>query len=169
MQIPYYLDRDKNWQVDIGLMNRVLEEAKGACTPRVLAVLNPGNPTGQYLPEENMKEIIHFCKEHCLLLLADEVGGVWWEWGGFLWRWWVCSVHWWAGRGGGMLYCCGCAHCRYTKRTFMRKVVTSTPSRRSSAPWGRSMQECSSSPSIQHQKASWESELTHPSATAPFC
>ena len=75
MQIQYHLDRDKNWQVDMGLMGRVLKEAAEECSPRVLVVVNPGNPTGQYLPQDNMREIIHFCKEHSLLLLADEVGG----------------------------------------------------------------------------------------------
>ena len=76
VQIRYHLDRDKNWQVDIALMRRVLEEAARKCTPRALVVINPGNPTGQYLPEENMREIVHFCKEHSLLLLADEVRGL---------------------------------------------------------------------------------------------
>ena len=63
-------------------MGRVLKEAAEECSPRVLVVVNPGNPTGQYLPQDNMREIIHFCKEHSLLLLADEVGGVWWGWEG---------------------------------------------------------------------------------------
>ncbi len=38
-----------------------------------MVVINPGNPTGQYLPMENMMEIIKFCHEEGLLLFTDEV------------------------------------------------------------------------------------------------
>ena len=38
-----------------------------------MVVINPGNPTGQHLSEENMQEIIRFCKREKLMLLADEV------------------------------------------------------------------------------------------------
>ncbi|MFN7137646.1 MAG: aminotransferase class I/II-fold pyridoxal phosphate-dependent enzyme, partial [Thermomonas sp.] len=40
---------------------------------RALAVINPGNPTGQCLTEANMREIIKFCQEKHVVLLADEV------------------------------------------------------------------------------------------------
>ena len=38
-----------------------------------MVVINPGNPTGQLLSEENIKEIIKFCYDKKLFLLADEV------------------------------------------------------------------------------------------------
>ena len=76
LQIQYHLDRDKNWQLDVALLGKVMEEAAQKCIPRVLVAINPGNPTGQCLPEDNMREIIRFCKDHSLLLLADEVGGL---------------------------------------------------------------------------------------------
>ena len=38
-----------------------------------MCVINPGNPTGQVLPYGNIKEIIEFCMEEKLFLLADEV------------------------------------------------------------------------------------------------
>jgi alanine transaminase len=38
-----------------------------------LSVINPGNPTGQCLVKESMIEIIKFCKNEKLVLLADEV------------------------------------------------------------------------------------------------
>jgi len=36
-------------------------------------VINPGNPTGQCLPELLMKEIVQFCEQNSIVLLADEV------------------------------------------------------------------------------------------------
>ena len=36
-------------------------------------VINPGNPTGQCLSYENQVEIVEFCREYGLVLLADEV------------------------------------------------------------------------------------------------
>lgn len=38
-----------------------------------MVVINPGNPTGQLLSEDNIKEIIKFSYDHKLFLLADEV------------------------------------------------------------------------------------------------
>lgn len=35
--------------------------------------INPGNPTGTCLTEENIKEMIKFAYEHKMLLIADEV------------------------------------------------------------------------------------------------
>lgn len=36
-------------------------------------VINPGNPTGQALSYEVMKDIIKFCEERSLVIIADEV------------------------------------------------------------------------------------------------
>lgn len=38
-----------------------------------MVVINPGNPTGQVLLEENMKEILDECNREKICLLADEV------------------------------------------------------------------------------------------------
>ncbi len=40
---------------------------------RALVVINPGNPTGNVLDYDNQREIIDFCKEYGIVLLADEV------------------------------------------------------------------------------------------------
>lgn len=40
---------------------------------RGLVVINPGNPTGHVLVEENQREIVDFCRNEDLVLLADEV------------------------------------------------------------------------------------------------
>jgi len=39
----------------------------------MLCVINPGNPTGVVLTEENIKEMIKFAYDNSLLVIADEV------------------------------------------------------------------------------------------------
>jgi len=48
-QIPYYLDEDSNWSLNIYELQRSLDNARPHCVPRALVVINPGNPTGEYL------------------------------------------------------------------------------------------------------------------------
>ncbi|CAA6659281.1 unnamed protein product [Spirodela intermedia] len=51
-----------------------LEDARSkGVTVRALVVINPGNPTGQVLAEDNQREIVDFCKKEGLVILADEV------------------------------------------------------------------------------------------------
>ncbi|KAM0843260.1 hypothetical protein ACQ4PT_057827 [Festuca glaucescens] len=40
---------------------------------RAMVIINPGNPTGQCLSEANLREILNFCYQENLVLLADEV------------------------------------------------------------------------------------------------
>ncbi|KAJ0007247.1 hypothetical protein Pint_29451 [Pistacia integerrima] len=55
-------------------LRKQLEDAKAkGVTVRALVVINPGNPTGQVLAEENQRDIVNFCKQEGLVLLADEV------------------------------------------------------------------------------------------------
>ncbi|XP_029176892.1 alanine aminotransferase 1-like [Nylanderia fulva] len=72
-QIEYYLDEDNKWSLEVDELERVLEEAKGRCNPRVLVVINPGNPTGQVLTRANIENVIRFAHKNHLFLLADEV------------------------------------------------------------------------------------------------
>jgi len=72
-QVGYYLSEKNNWGLDISELKRALEESRKTCNPRVLCVINPGNPTGQVLPYENIKAVIQFAKDENLFLLADEV------------------------------------------------------------------------------------------------
>lgn len=46
VQISYYLDEDKCWGLDVTELRRSLSEARQHCNPRVLCIINPGNPTG---------------------------------------------------------------------------------------------------------------------------
>ncbi|KAL9275655.1 Alanine aminotransferase 2, mitochondrial-like protein [Drosera capensis] len=72
--VPYYLDEATGWGLEVSEVKRQLEEARSkGVTARALVVINPGNPTGQLLGEENQKQIVEFCKNEGLVLLADEV------------------------------------------------------------------------------------------------
>ena len=73
-KIDYYLDEDKSWGLSIEELNNAVNSAKkNGINPRSIVVINPGNPTGQCLEIENMKEIIKFCHKEDLILIADEV------------------------------------------------------------------------------------------------
>ncbi|KAJ2716543.1 alanine transaminase [Coemansia sp. D1744] len=72
--IPYYLQEDSDWQLSAADMERSLSEARAqGIDVRAMAVINPGNPTGGCLLEENIAEIVRFCEREKLVLLADEV------------------------------------------------------------------------------------------------
>ncbi|XP_066250824.1 alanine aminotransferase 1 [Euwallacea similis] len=72
-QIGYYLDESRNWGLDIAELQRSITEARKTCNPRAIAVINPGNPTGQVLSRQNIEEIIKFAHKERLFVLADEV------------------------------------------------------------------------------------------------
>ncbi|KAF9579200.1 hypothetical protein BGW38_004635 [Lunasporangiospora selenospora] len=72
--VPYYLDESKGWGLTTQELQRSYDESvKNGIDTRALVIINPGNPTGQCLTEENMREIIDFCQKQRLILLADEV------------------------------------------------------------------------------------------------
>jgi glutamate--glyoxylate aminotransferase len=72
--VPYYLDEDKGWALDINELQRSIDaaRAKGVCV-RALVFINPGNPTGQCLSAENLQDLIRFCHTNKLVVFADEV------------------------------------------------------------------------------------------------
>lgn len=72
-QISYYLNEENKWALDISELERALNESRRNCNPRVLVVINPGNPTGQVLTHNNIVDVIHFAYKNRLFLLADEV------------------------------------------------------------------------------------------------
>lgn len=72
--VPYYLDERSGWGLEVSELKSRLEAATASgINVRALVVINPGNPTGQVLSEENQRSIVQFCKDEQLLLLADEV------------------------------------------------------------------------------------------------
>lgn len=46
VQVNYYLDEDNCWALDINELYRAYQAAKQHCQPRVICIINPGNPTG---------------------------------------------------------------------------------------------------------------------------
>lgn len=72
-QIDYYLNEEANWALEISELERAFDVAKKHCNPRAIVVINPGNPTGQILTYDNIKDIIKFAHKHHLFILADEV------------------------------------------------------------------------------------------------
>lgn len=70
----YYLDEDNQWQVDIKDVQRVYKDYfDTGHRLKAMVVINPGNPTGNILSEKNIEDIIKFCYEHNMVILADEV------------------------------------------------------------------------------------------------
>lgn len=72
-QANYYLDEDSNWRLNVEELKRSYEENKDKADIKLLVVINPGNPTGSVLTEENIVEILNFANDHNLVVLADEV------------------------------------------------------------------------------------------------
>ncbi|XP_057855026.2 glutamate--glyoxylate aminotransferase 2 [Cryptomeria japonica] len=72
--IPYYLEESANWGLDIDhIRQSILDARQKGITVRAMVIINPGNPTGQCLSYANIKELIEFCYQENLVVLADEV------------------------------------------------------------------------------------------------
>ncbi|XP_010537653.1 PREDICTED: alanine aminotransferase 2, mitochondrial [Tarenaya hassleriana] len=72
--VPYYLDEATGWGLEVSEVKKQVEDARSkGIAVRALVVINPGNPTGQVLAEDNQRDIVNFCKQEGLVLLADEV------------------------------------------------------------------------------------------------
>lgn len=54
VQVSYYLEEETCWSLDIRELRRALEEARERCTPRVLCIINPGNPTGKNTTQQTV-------------------------------------------------------------------------------------------------------------------
>lgn len=72
--VEYYLNESTAWGLNIEELKRSLKESRCKGTDvRALVLINPGNPTGSILTTDNLRELIHFCREERLIILADEV------------------------------------------------------------------------------------------------
>jgi len=73
-QVPYYLEEESGWGLGLKELERSYDEAvKKGQNVRALVIINPGNPTGQVLEKKDMEEVIQFCVNKGVVLLADEV------------------------------------------------------------------------------------------------
>ncbi|RXN17355.1 alanine aminotransferase 2-like protein [Labeo rohita] len=73
VQVNYYLDEDNCWALDINELHRAFQAAKQHCQPRVICIINPGNPTGQVQSKKCIEEVLHFAYEENLFVMSDEV------------------------------------------------------------------------------------------------
>ena len=72
--IPYELDEDTEWSLSVETLERSIATARAeGIAPRAIVVINPGNPTGAVLGEENVDQVLDFARRHGLSVLADEV------------------------------------------------------------------------------------------------
>lgn len=72
--VPYYLDESNSWGTNLQTIKDALKKAREEGTDvRAIAVINPGNPTGASLAEEDIRAVIQFAAEEKLVVLADEV------------------------------------------------------------------------------------------------
>jgi alanine transaminase len=72
--VPYYLNEAKAWGTDLSAIREAYKQAKSEGTDvRAIVVINPGNPTGASLSEEDVRNVLTFAAEEKLVVLADEV------------------------------------------------------------------------------------------------
>lgn len=71
--LGYLLAEEGGWALDMAQLRRALDQGRQSCCPRVLCVINPGNPTGQVQSRECIQNVIKFAHEEKLFLMADEV------------------------------------------------------------------------------------------------
>mmetsp|Transcript_31928 Transcript_31928/g.48979 ORF Transcript_31928/g.48979 Transcript_31928/m.48979 type:complete len:661 (-) Transcript_31928:211-2193(-) len=73
-QIGYYLDESLGWAVTEEELEKRWEDATAeGLNIKALAMINPGNPTGQVLERKDVETICKFCAKNGILLMADEV------------------------------------------------------------------------------------------------
>ncbi|XP_074997119.1 alanine aminotransferase 1 isoform X2 [Calonectris borealis] len=73
IQLSYFLDEERCWALALPELRRALAEGRRHCCPRVLCIINPGNPTGQVQSRQCIEDVIKFAFEEKLFLMADEV------------------------------------------------------------------------------------------------
>jgi aspartate/methionine/tyrosine aminotransferase len=72
--IGYFLDEQSQWQLREETLTESFEAAKRAgINPVGIVVINPGNPTGAVLSQQNVEMIIGFARRNELAIIADEV------------------------------------------------------------------------------------------------
>ena len=72
--VPYYLDESKAWGTDLDAIKGAYDKATAdGIDVRCMVIINPGNPTGASLSEEDIRAAIEFAREKNLVIMADEV------------------------------------------------------------------------------------------------
>jgi hypothetical protein len=72
--VGYQLDEATGWSMDIETLQATAGKAAAeGKRVRGLVFINPGNPTGQCLTEDTLKDLIKFAVDNEIVLMADEV------------------------------------------------------------------------------------------------
>ncbi|GKT86322.1 LOW QUALITY PROTEIN: alanine aminotransferase [Colletotrichum tofieldiae] len=72
--VPYYLDEASGWGTDLATIKSAYEKATSEGTDvRAIVIINPGNPTGASLSEDDIRAVYDFAAEKSLVVMADEV------------------------------------------------------------------------------------------------
>ena len=72
--VPYYPDESQGWACTTESLTEALHNAREkGLTCKALVIINPGNPTGQVLSEDNVADIVRWCVENGIFLMVDEV------------------------------------------------------------------------------------------------
>lgn len=72
--VPYHLDESKNWGTDLATIMASYEKAVAeGVDVRAIVIINPGNPTGASLSEDDVRGVLEFARESRLVVIADEV------------------------------------------------------------------------------------------------
>jgi aspartate/methionine/tyrosine aminotransferase len=73
-KVGYYLDEKHGWDLNMKELERAFKEATdNGINVNSFVLINPGNPTGQVLSKKVVQDVVRFCANHNLVLLADEV------------------------------------------------------------------------------------------------
>merc|ERR1719232_1430193 len=73
-QVGYELDESLNWAVSREELESKLSKAKSqGLEVKALAMINPGNPSGNVMTHCDLQIIVEFCAANGIVLLADEV------------------------------------------------------------------------------------------------
>ena len=66
--VPYPLIYDHGWQMDFPSLQKAV-----TVRTRGVVVVHPNNPTGSFVHAHERQSLNHFCREHGLAVIADEV------------------------------------------------------------------------------------------------
>lgn len=73
-RVDYYLEESSGWTLTRDQLEQAHQKACAAgIKVRAICVINPGNPTGAVLDEQNIEMVIRFAQKHQIAILADEV------------------------------------------------------------------------------------------------
>ena len=73
-QVGYSLDESLNWSVTREELESKLAAAKAdGLEVKALAMINPGNPSGNVMTHCDIQTVVEFCAVHGIVLMADEV------------------------------------------------------------------------------------------------